>query len=138
MWLHSQIDEATLEKCSLYKRCFSGQVQQVVWGYQVLVVGFNIHDVFYPLYFECVRKTEEIVSAEEEKYLELESSLKEKYEKKEALLRKIKEKKPISTTDDTKKEIKILREELKPLNYSIKELKSKKKRLNQLKKHQKR
>lgn len=56
-WLQSHDPDKAYEKC--YGRFFSGQVGHVVYGFQVVTFGLSIEGVFYPLYFECVKKKEE-------------------------------------------------------------------------------
>jgi hypothetical protein len=121
-WLATQMSAVDEEACVYYKRCFSGQVQQVVWGHQVVVVGVNIGDVFFPLYFECVRKTPESVKAAQVKYVKIGQEWKAECAKKVALLAEIKAKKANSTTETDKAAIKNLRQDLKALNISIKAL----------------
>ena len=56
-WLQSQDPALAWENC--YGRFFSGQVGHAVFGFQVVTFGLNIAGVFYPLYFECVKKPAE-------------------------------------------------------------------------------
>jgi hypothetical protein len=42
-----------------YSKWFSGQFYSTVYGYKVVFLGFSIEGVFYPLYFELVKKSTE-------------------------------------------------------------------------------
>lgn len=42
-----------------YSKWFSGQFYSTVYGYKVVCLGFSIEGVFYPLYFELVKKSTE-------------------------------------------------------------------------------
>ncbi len=42
-----------------YSKWFSGQFYSTVYGYKVVCLGFSIEGVFYPLYFELVKKATE-------------------------------------------------------------------------------
>lgn len=53
-WLQSHDPDKSYEQC--YGRFFSGQVGHIVYGFQVVTFGLSIEGVFYPLYFECVKK----------------------------------------------------------------------------------
>jgi hypothetical protein len=125
MWLSTQMETLDIEKCDFYKQAFSGQMQQVVWGYQVVVLGINIGEVFFPLYFECVRKTVASITEEQVKHAAKVSNWKEECTKRNTLIAEIKEKKAVSATNQEKKEVKALRISLKALNISIKEMKDK-------------
>jgi hypothetical protein len=125
MWLAGQMEAIGIDKCEFYKRCFSGQMHQVVWGYQVVVLGVNIGAVFFPLYFECVRKTPASVAAEQVKYEAIMTEWKDECEKRTALIAEIKAKKAVIATKEDKEVIKSLRTDLKTLNITIKNLKIK-------------
>jgi hypothetical protein len=53
-WLNTCTDISAYDNC--YGRFFSGQVGHVVYGYQIVTFGLVVEDVFYPLYFEAVKK----------------------------------------------------------------------------------
>lgn len=53
-WLQQGDAHAAYDSC--YGRFFSGQVGHVVYGFQVVTFGLVIDDIFYPLYFESVKK----------------------------------------------------------------------------------
>jgi hypothetical protein len=125
MWLASQMEALDVDKCDFYKQAFSGQMQQVVWGYQVVVLGINIGEVFFPLYFECVRKTVASITEEQVKHAASVANWKQECMKRNTLIAEIKEKKAVSSTNEEKKEVKALRNNLKVLNISIKDLKNK-------------
>lgn len=125
MWLASQMEALDVDKCDFYKQAFSGQMQQVVWGYQVVVLGINIGEVFFPLYFECVRKTVASVTEAQVKHAAIVTNWKQECTKRTALIAEIKEKKAVSATNEDKKAVKALRISLKALNISIKDLKDK-------------
>jgi hypothetical protein len=55
-WLQQQDAKKSYDDC--YGRFFSGQVGHVVYGFQVVTFGLVIDEVFYPLYFESVKKQE--------------------------------------------------------------------------------
>jgi hypothetical protein len=55
-WVNQQDAKVAYEDC--YGRFFSGQVGHVVYGLQVVVFGLVADGVFYPLFFECVKKEE--------------------------------------------------------------------------------
>jgi hypothetical protein len=125
MWLASLIQALDVDKCDFYKQAFSGQMQQVVWGYQVVVVGINIGEVFFPLYFECVRKTVTSITEAQVKHAAIVANWQQECAKRTALIAEIKEKKAVSASNEDKKAIKLLRISLKALNISIKDLKNK-------------
>jgi Transposase DDE domain len=125
MWLSSLMEALDVDKCDFYKQAFSGQMQQVVWGYQVVVLGINIGEVFFPLYFECVRKTVASITEAQTKHAAIVADWKQECTKRTALIAEIKEKKAVSATNEDKKAVKALRISLKVLNISIKELKAK-------------
>ena len=56
-WLQSQDAYSAYEGC--YKRSFSGQVGHAVYGFQVVTFGLSIEGLFYPLYFQSVKKKDE-------------------------------------------------------------------------------
>jgi hypothetical protein len=53
-WLKQNDDNKAYESC--YDHFFSGQVGHAVLGFQVVTFGITILGVFYPLYFESVKK----------------------------------------------------------------------------------
>lgn len=53
-WLQQGDASTAYDEC--YGRFFSGQVGHVVYGFQVVTFGLVIDDIFYPLYFESVKK----------------------------------------------------------------------------------
>jgi hypothetical protein len=53
-WLQNSDNQNSYEDC--YGRFFSGQVGHVTYGFQVVTFGLTINGVFYPLYFESVKK----------------------------------------------------------------------------------
>ena len=55
-WLQKRDAKKAYDDC--YGRFFSGQVGHVVYGFQVVTFGLVIEEVFYPLYFESVKKEE--------------------------------------------------------------------------------
>jgi hypothetical protein len=55
-WLQSQDGYDAYEGC--YKKSFSGQVGHAVYGFQVVTFGLSIEGMFYPLYFQSVKKKE--------------------------------------------------------------------------------
>jgi hypothetical protein len=55
-WLQKRDAKQAYDEC--YGRFFSGQVGHVVYGFQVVTFGLVIEEVFYPLYFESVKKEE--------------------------------------------------------------------------------
>jgi hypothetical protein len=124
-WLTSQTSGLSPENQQYYARFFSGQVQQAVWGYQVVTLGVNIGDIFYPLYFECVRKTDESVRIAQQKHKQITADWHEKCKERVLLLATIKEKKAEVHTDEEKLALKELKKDFKALNIEIKALKQK-------------
>jgi hypothetical protein len=53
-WLQKRDAKKAYDEC--YGRFFSGQVGHVVYGFQSVSFGLVIEEVFYPLYFESVKK----------------------------------------------------------------------------------
>jgi hypothetical protein len=53
-WLQASDAKKDFDNC--YGRFFSGQVGHVVYGFQIVTFGLVIEEVFYPLYFEAVKK----------------------------------------------------------------------------------
>jgi hypothetical protein len=145
-WLSSQKDGLSEENRQFYGKAFSGQMQQVVWGYQVVTIGLNIDGVFFPLRFECVRKTALMVQEAQVKYEQIKTEWKAKCAMRIALLAEINaqkaeinaqkaeinaQKAEINAqkaelnTDEAKIAFKGLKNDLKVLNIEIKCLKQK-------------
>jgi hypothetical protein len=62
-WLQQNTDTInSFEEC--YGRFFSGQIGKAVFGYQVATFGLSIDGVFYPMYFECVKKKDILAEPE--------------------------------------------------------------------------
>jgi hypothetical protein len=58
-WLQQNTDTInSFEEC--YGRFFSGQIGKAVFGYQVATFGLSIDGIFYPMYFECVKKKDSL------------------------------------------------------------------------------
>lgn len=57
-WLEGSCD-ALKDYENFYSKWFSGQFYSTVYGYKVVCLGFSIGGVFYPLYFELVKKSTE-------------------------------------------------------------------------------
>jgi hypothetical protein len=57
-WL-SNVSEQIKDYEHYYSKWFSGQFYSTVYGYKVVCLGFVIDSVFYPLYFESVKKSKE-------------------------------------------------------------------------------
>lgn len=55
-WLQKRDSESAYQNC--YGSFFSGQIGRSAYGFQVVTFGVVIEDVFYPLYFESVKKEE--------------------------------------------------------------------------------
>lgn len=55
-WLQSNDALKDFENC--YGSFFSGQYKTAVFGYKVVTFGLTIDGVFYPMYFECAKKTD--------------------------------------------------------------------------------
>ena len=62
-WLQSQDPEQAFENC--YGRFFSGQYGRVVYGFKVVTLGICVDGIFYPLYFDFVKKSKEGEAAPE-------------------------------------------------------------------------
>jgi hypothetical protein len=57
-WLEGSSDDLK-DYEHYYSKWFSGQFRSTVYGYRVVCLGFSIDSVFYPLYFELVKKSTE-------------------------------------------------------------------------------
>ena len=57
-WLQGSSD-ALKDYEHYYSKWFSGQFYSTIYGYKVVCLGFFIEGVFYPLYFELVKKSTE-------------------------------------------------------------------------------
>ena len=57
-WLQGSSD-ALKDYEHYYSKWFSGQFYRTVYGYKVVCLGFSMEGVFYPLYFELVKKSTE-------------------------------------------------------------------------------
>lgn len=57
-WLEGSSDDLK-DYEHYYSKWFSGQFYSTVYGYKVVCLGFSIEGVFYPLYFELVKKSTE-------------------------------------------------------------------------------
>lgn len=61
-WLQSSSDDLK-DYEYYYSKWFSGQFHSTVYGYKVVSLGLCIDGVFYPLYFELVKKSQETSAA---------------------------------------------------------------------------
>ena len=121
--ISNRLVDLDAETKAFYGRFFSGQVHRAVSGFQVVTLGVNVGEDFYPLYFGIVRKTDEELAALIQIYEQNKNDLKTKYEKRVLLLAQIKAKKAVAHTILEKKTVKDGRNDLKKLNIEIKDLK---------------
>ena len=121
-WLKVDMTEQDDDFVQFYGKFFSGQMQQVVWGYQVLVLGFNVGTTFYPLYLQCVRKPPISVKEAQAAHKIGVATHKAKCAEKTALAAKIAELQVDCNTKEDKIVLKDLRKDLSGLKIAVKSL----------------
>lgn len=121
-WLKVDMTEQDDDFVQFYGKFFSGQMQQVVWGYQVLVLGFNVGTTFYPLYLQCVRKPPISVKEAKSAHEICVAAHKAKCAEKTALSAKIAEFQEGCNTKEDKIVLKELRKDLSGLKIAVKAL----------------
>ena len=108
-WLTMQLETLSAEDAQFYGSFFSGQIGRTAWGYQVVSVGVNVGEIFYPLYFQCVRKPAATPKEQAEKIATLTTNLTAKRTEKKALLAEISEKNNNMKTEEDKEAMKSLK-----------------------------